>query len=155
MTGLYNRRGWDQLVESEEVRCARYGHPACVLSIDLDGLKGINDRGGHAAGDLLLKRAAKVINMSLREHDVAARTGGDEFLVLGVECGGEDAQTLCQRVAEALKNADVRASVGMARRIPKLGLSAATQAADALMYARKAAAKRDNGADDGFSKLAA
>ena len=154
LTGLYNRRGWDLLIESEEARCARYGHPACVLSIDLDGLKEVNDSGGHVAGDGLLKRAADAINMSLREHDVAARTGGDEFLVLGIECGGADAQTLRHRVADALELSGVRASVGMARRNPKLGLSAATQEADALMYARKAA-RRNNGADDAPLTLAA
>jgi len=141
LTGLYNRRGWDLLAETEEARCARYGHPACVLSIDLDGLKEVNDRRGHAAGDQLLKRAAHAIGMSLREHDVAARTGGDEFLVLGIECGGVDAQTLRHRVDDALKLAGVPASVGMARRNPELGLAAATQEADALMYARKAAGR--------------
>ena len=154
LTGLYNRRGWDLLTESEEGRCARYGHPACVLSIDLDGLKEINDRGGHAEGDLLLKRAADAIGTSLREHDIAARTGGDEFLVLGVECGGEDASTLRRRVADALERADVRASVGMARRDAKLGLGAATKEADALMYARKAA-RRDDDTNGGPLKLAA
>lgn len=154
LTGLYNRRGWDLLAESEEARCARYGHPACVLSIDLDGLKLVNDRGGHAAGDLMLKRAADAIGMSLREHDVAARTGGDEFLVLGIECGGADAQTLRHRIDDALKLAGVPASVGMARRHPKGGLIAATQEADALMYARKAAGRHDD-TDEGRLTLAA
>ena len=154
LTGLYNRRGWDLLAESEEARCVRYGYPACVLSIDLDGLKLLNDRSGHAAGDVLLKRAADAIKSSLREHDVAARTGGDEFLVLGIECGGADAQILRRRVANAMKLAGVQASVGMARRNPQLGLSAATREADALMYARKAAT-RSGRTDDGPLTLAA
>ena len=154
LTGLYNRRGWDVLMANEEGRCVRYGHPACVLSIDLDGLKEINDGAGHAAGDRLLKRAADAIRVSLREHDVAARTGGDEFLVLGVECGGADAWTLKQRVAGALDRADVSASVGMARRHPKRGLEAAVRDADALMYARKAT-RRDRGTDGTPLSLAA
>ncbi len=58
LTGLYNRRGWDQLTAAEECRCRRYGHSASVLSIDLDGLKEINDQQGHAAGDELIRRAA-------------------------------------------------------------------------------------------------
>jgi GAF domain-containing protein len=59
LTGLYNRRGWSMLLSREEERCARYGHPACVVSIDLDELKLTNDTQGHGAGDALLVRAAQ------------------------------------------------------------------------------------------------
>ena len=86
LTGLYNRRGWDQLVAAEDKRCQRYGHPASVLSIDLDNLKSINDNQGHAEGDCLLRSAAEVLKTVTRDADIVARLGGDEFSVLAVEC---------------------------------------------------------------------
>lgn len=149
LTGLYNRRGWDQLTASEDERCARYGHPACVLSIDLNGLKAVNDGAGHEAGDRLLQRAARAIHLVLRQQDVAARTGGDEFLVMGVECGGDDAASLRDRVWQALSLAGVSASIGLARRGVDGDLTEATQRADERMYVCKDAQRGGGDADEG------
>ena len=137
LTGVYNRRGWDQLVAAEESRCRRYGHPACVLSIDLDGLKNVNDTEGHARGDELICRAAQAVRRAVRDQDVVARIGGDEFAVLGTECDADGADRLRARLGAALTAANVEASLGIALRHPSLGLNHAMEEADKHMYASK------------------
>ena len=137
LTGMYNRRGWSMLLSREEERCARYGHPACVVSIDLDELKLTNDTQGHGAGDALLVRASQVIASLTRSSDVIARLGGDEFAMLLVECDYYDAQTLLQRMQAKMALHDVRASTGMAMRKPGYDLHEAFALADAEMYRTK------------------
>lgn len=137
LTSLYNRRGWDQLVGAEENRCKRLGSPACVISIDLDGLKQTNDDHGHAAGDELIRRAGETIRSVIREQDVAARLGGDEFAILGVECDREKSKALTDRLIGAFERARVGASVGFAIRNPKTGLKKTLDEADQIMYASK------------------
>lgn len=82
LTGLDNRSAWDELLASEDSRRLRYGEDVTIVSADLDGLKAINDRDGHAAGDQALKAAAELLRRSARASDRVARVGGDEFLVL-------------------------------------------------------------------------
>ena len=137
LTQLYNRRAWDRLLSTEEDRCRRYGHPAIVLSIDLDELKGVNDTHGHAAGDALIVRAADALRKAVREVDMVARLGGDEFGVIGVECDNSSAEALLGRTRKALADAQVKASVGLAPRIPSHGLKGAWEEADRLMYVEK------------------
>lgn len=137
LTSLYNRRGWDQLLNREEDRCRRYGNPACVIAVDLDELKLVNDSYGHAAGDELLVRASQVILETTRVPDVVARLGGDEFGILGVECDVHAAQSLLNRLRENLGAAGIKASLGLALRNPEHGLQTAFQEADAEMYKEK------------------
>lgn len=137
LTGLYNRRGWDQLLAAEDDRCRRYGHPACVCVVDLDDLKVINDSQGHAAGDELLRRTAEVLVSAVRDHDIVARVGGDEFALLGIECDDNRAEAFVWRIQNALKQADIRASVGLALRAPDHDLASAWDQADADMYTIK------------------
>lgn len=139
-TGLYNRRAWDRLLAREDERCRRYGHPAAVVMVDLDGLKRVNDTQGHAAGDALIAAAAQALRSSARDVDVVARLGGDEFGVLAVECDRAGATELVRRLRTGLAQAGVRASVGMAVRVPGEGLGAACAEADRAMYAQKRAA---------------
>jgi diguanylate cyclase (GGDEF)-like protein len=141
LTGLYNRRGWDMLLQREEERCRRYGHSACLVSIDLDDVKFINDTQGHAAGDALLLRAGKALQTVTRACDVVARLGGDEFSMLMVECDYFDAQALLLRVQETLIAYDVRASLGMAMRKAGYDLEEAFAMADAEMYRAKRSRK--------------
>ena len=136
LTGVGNRRAWEWMVAAEEERCARFGRPAAILSIDLDGLKETNDLYGHAAGDELLRRAAVAISSAVRAHDVVARLGGDEFAILAIESDSRTARRLAKRVARALDAEGVRASIGMAAR-GEGGLEAACVDADAAMYAAK------------------
>ncbi|HET9691653.1 MAG TPA: sensor domain-containing diguanylate cyclase, partial [Acidimicrobiales bacterium] len=79
LTGLRNRRGWDDVVTLEAERLGRFGDPAVVVVVDLDGLKVINDTVGHGAGDAHIRRAAAVLAGAVRGEDVLARLGGDEF----------------------------------------------------------------------------
>lgn len=141
LTGLYNRRGWERLSAAEEARCQRYGHPACLISIDLDDLKEVNDTQGHSKGDQLLQRTATAIRESLRSQDVAARLGGDEFGVLAVECDNEGSRDLVQRIESALRANDVQASVGVAMCEPTRSFEKSWEVADQAMYAAKAARK--------------
>jgi diguanylate cyclase len=137
LTGVGNRRAWDRLLEAEEARCRRYGSVASLVAIDLDGLKRVNDRHGHDAGDRLLRRTAQVIDSTRRAADVVARLGGDEFGVLAVECDEPAAKVLADRLRGALEAAGIRASVGHATRQPNGTLAKAWSAADAEMYAHK------------------
>lgn len=137
LTGLYNRRGWDQLLAEEEQLCASYGSPACVIVVDLDDLKQVNDSQGHAAGDALLQTTAAVLHQVTRKQDVVARIGGDEFVILAVECGLLQGQWLMERIQQALEQTAVRASLGVAARHPGQGLRAAWAEADRAMYTQK------------------
>lgn len=137
LSSLYNRRGWDQLLDREEDRCRRYGNPACVISIDLDGLKLVNDNHGHAAGDQLIVNAANAIQDVVRLNDIAARVGGDEFFILCIECTLDDVQVFINRLRQSFDKAGVAASIGYANRHPEKGLIASCEEADAKMYEEK------------------
>ena len=156
LTGLFNRRGWVQLLAGEESRCRRHGHPASVLVIDLDDLKRENDSRGHFAGDQVIARAGSVISAVARSQDVAARVGGDEFALLAVECDRSQSAALISRLTEALAAAGIRASMGGAVRDPGRGLQLAWEDADQAMYAEKSshrAAAQPAAAPDGRPTL--
>ena len=137
LTGLVNRRGWELLLEREEERCRRYGAVASVLAIDLDGLKEVNDRQGHAAGDKLLQATAEVLRSAFRRADTLARLGGDEFSVLAVETDAEAAVQEGERLQRLLDAAGVPASLGVAARQPAGGLAGAWVEADRRMLQAK------------------
>ena len=141
LTQLYNRRGWDQLLQAEESRCRRHGRTACVVSIDLDDLKAINDAQGHEKGDELLQRAAKALRATLRTQDVAARVGGDEFAVLAVECEGDAVIALHERLTAGLDAEGISASIGVAMRSATQDLAHTWRQADEAMYVAKRARK--------------
>ena len=89
LTGLMNRRAWDQELERELVRAARDGKPLAIAMLDLDRFKSYNDRLGHQAGDRLLKQAASGWRAALRETDMLARYGGEEFAIAMPGCDPE------------------------------------------------------------------
>ena len=142
LTGLLNRRAWEDALERETARMSRHRRPAIVLVVDVDGLKEVNDTEGHLAGDLLLRRTAAAIERVTREEDVVARVGGDEFAVLVVEADGPSADGLLSRVRTALLEADVDASVGAGAAAPGSTLVAAFHAADRQMYEAKERRKK-------------
>lgn len=82
LTGLLNRRAFDEALTQEAARAARYPRPFSVAMVDVDGLKAINDSDGHGAGDTALVAIASAIMGSLRASDRAYRVGGDEFVIL-------------------------------------------------------------------------
>ena len=138
LTGLRNRRGWEQKMQEEEARAQRLGSPICVFSIDLDDLKSINENHGHAQGDQYLRRAAAAIQESLREIDIAARIGGDEFTIMAIECNEEGSGEILERLQTTFKSAGINASIGRAVRDPAKGLEAALETSDEDMYRVKA-----------------
>lgn len=137
LTGAGSRRHWEDALVAEEHRCARYDHPACVVVVDLDGLKQENDAQGHRAGDGLLRAAAHALIGGSRATDVVARVGGDEFAILAVDTDLLTGRVLVERLATALAQAGVRASLGLAERVPEAGLGGAWSEADRRMYASK------------------
>ncbi len=122
LTGLANRRAWDEALERECARSARDGSSLAVLLCDLDGLKEINDHLGHPVGDVVLKTVGKLLRSRSRDADLVARIGGDEFGVLsaGTDLGGatELAEQLRRLVEEEATPAagigGVSVSIGVA-----------------------------------------
>lgn len=102
LTGLTNRRYFNELLEAECLRSRRYRYPLTVAYIDVDNFKAVNDRFGHATGDLLLSLIAKSMVQQLRALDVVARLGGDEFALILPQTHAQDAQTVLPRVQQQL-----------------------------------------------------
>jgi diguanylate cyclase (GGDEF)-like protein len=98
LTGLYNRRSGEQRLAEEISRAVRHERPLTILLIDLDGLKQINDRLGHAAGDLVLKSFSDRLRKAIRGSDLAVRLGGDEFMVLLPECRADEVRHVLNRL---------------------------------------------------------
>jgi len=102
LTGLFNRRHFEQELAKETERVARYGGPGAVLVIDLDNFKDVNDTFGHKAGDDVLKGVAGLLRQRLRQTDVVARIGGDEFAVLLPHTRADDVRILAEEVVKDL-----------------------------------------------------
>ena len=113
LTGLYNRRGFLLLAEEQILLAKRTGQNLIVFYGDMDGLKQINDQGGHAAGDQALVTAAQALNGTFRASDIKARLSGDEFIVLAIECGEPNASALLDRLDVQLAQHNLSMSVGV------------------------------------------
>jgi diguanylate cyclase (GGDEF)-like protein/PAS domain S-box-containing protein len=98
LTGLPNRRAWEEALPRELARSWREDRPLCVAMIDLDHFKSYNDARGHLAGDRLLKQAAGAWRTALRPYDVLARYGGEEFALIVPACGLDAAADLVERL---------------------------------------------------------
>ena len=150
LTGLDNRTAWEEHLLDEETRRARYKRPVSIICADLDNLKSVNDRAGHAAGDRLICAASELLRRQARSADRVARVGGDEFLVLLPETDAAGAERFLTRVREeaccGVADGDVAAelSFGAATAEPDEPLSSVVSRADAAMYA----AKRDRSQRD-------
>lgn len=112
LTGLPNRRGWNELLRDASRRFAPSGSKACLLAIDVDDLKRVNDTRGHAQGDELLRRVAQVLAATARDGEAVARTGGDEFAVLSAGEVGTELDSLRQRFRNALLDAGIAVAIG-------------------------------------------
>lgn len=102
LTGLFNRRHFEQELARETVRARRYGHPGAVLLIDIDNFKDVNDAFGHRAGDDVLKGVAGLLRERLRHTDVVARVGGDEFAVLLTQATVDETRLVADEVVRAI-----------------------------------------------------
>jgi diguanylate cyclase (GGDEF)-like protein len=141
LTGLLNRRGWERWLAREEDRFRRFGDPACVVMMDLDGLKTVNDTEGHDAGDRFIRRTAETLTRVVRGDDPLARLGGDEFGMVA-SVGVDDAERLADRLQAVLLDADVSCSLGIAPFRVDAGFATAMAEADAAMYENKRIRKR-------------
>jgi diguanylate cyclase (GGDEF)-like protein len=143
LTNLYNRRLFEEQFEAAVARSLRQGEDLALLVVDLDGLKRINDLGGHGAGDVALKILADAIRTSIRATDVACRLGGDEFAIILPGATPEDAVTVAERAQDVLAQigrGQYSFSGGIARVTTALPASEDVyRAADLAAYRAKAA----------------
>ena len=102
LTGLHNRRYFDEVLDREVARANRYSRSLALILLDLDDFKAVNDRIGHLAGDALLAELGERVREALRSADIACRVGGDELAVILPESTFEDAQQLYDRLQAAI-----------------------------------------------------
>ena len=144
LTGLANRRRFERQLEREVARTERYSRPFCLLLVDIDNFKDVNDTYGHDAGDEALRRVANVIQSGTRGIDTGARIGGDEFAVILPETALERGLEVAERLRAAVAALDlgpagrVTASLGVAE-LPACARTGEEMrsAADAALYEAK------------------
>jgi diguanylate cyclase (GGDEF)-like protein/PAS domain S-box-containing protein len=148
MTGLYNRRRFDEELQRQVAYATRFGHQAALLMLDLDSFKEINDTAGHSIGDELVKGVGGRLKARLRETDVLGRIGGDEFAVFLPEVAPDQAERVAAQLVDQIARDPVmagsmplwtRASIGVAIFDPKSPTDASglLRQADAAMYEAK------------------
>jgi diguanylate cyclase (GGDEF)-like protein len=151
LTGIANRRRFDEVLASEWSRAARLGKPLALGMIDIDWFKNYNDHYGHQAGDECLRRVAEVFDACiLRTGDMLARYGGEEFVFIAPGADGDNVLRIARHLCEALQAAAlphalsgfgcVTASIGVAARVPtgNEGPETLVMAADLALYRAKA-----------------
>ena len=152
LTGLPNRRALRFRLSDEMRRATRYASPVSLVLLDIDGLKRINDEGGHRTGDRLIRRVATSISATLRGSDLGARWGGDEFAIVMPNADAAAARRLAERLMTHLHEqqasdtgAPVTVSIGLATFDPTTGgdpnVEDLARAADGALYAAKAAGR--------------
>ncbi len=148
LTGLANRRRFERQLEREITRSLRYEHRFCLVLVDIDNFKLVNDTHGHEAGDEAIRRLANTLQAGTRGIDMAARMGGEEFAVILPETDFEGGFDVAERLRQALKAVEIplvghiTASFGVAE-FPSSATSAREllAAADAAMYEAKRAGR--------------
>ncbi len=146
LTGLYGRAHWEQEAKAALERRAREGEPACLLMLDIDGFKQINDRLGHTVGDDVIRAMSHIVRGTVRSSDCAGRYGGDEFAVLLRATDLAQAHEIAQRIRGQAEQHRLRdfaelrftISIGIAAAQPGHGaLRDWIAAADAALYCAK------------------
>lgn len=149
LTGLHNQRHFLSILELETERAKRYCHSLSLICIDLDNFKQVNDILGHLEGDNALRFAAQVIQKELRMTDIAFRYGGDEFMVLLLETGRDDAEIIGRRLQASFDRCwteqwshrpgcpAVSLSIGIAEFDQQESAQSLTRRADNVMYQAK------------------
>ena len=147
LTRLYNRRGFMALADQHLRLARRHGKDAVVMYVDMDDFKQLNDRFGHAAGDRALMAVSRLLRRTVRDCDVVARMGGDEFTILALDANGEGARIIQKRLDERLALFNASGELPMAlsltvghtlvRPTDSSSVSDLLARADQLLYARK------------------
>ena len=147
LTGALNRRGFFEAAERELARATREDTDTALLVVDVDDLKGVNDRHGHSLGDALLAQVAETLSSRTRRGDIVGRLGGDEFAVVLPGAGRDAAENLAHELEHLLRNAVIEtlsgrivatASVGVAATDGRrMGVVRLLARADVDMYRRK------------------
>ena len=148
LTGLFNRRHFLMRAEEEVLRIQRYGGICAMLMMDIDHFKKVNDKFGHAVGDIVLQRAAVLCREAIRTTDLLGRVGGEEFAFLLLESGRTEAMQVAERLRLSMQNAQItvkkgiqipiRVSIGVAEHhVSKETLSDLMNRADKALYRAK------------------
>ncbi|MEO8114267.1 MAG: GGDEF domain-containing protein, partial [Phenylobacterium sp.] len=149
---LLNRRALLRELSRVRTFARRYGSPASLVYFDLDGLKAVNDRFGHAAGDAALKAVAERLAANVRESDMVGRIGGDEFAVILVQADQAVAETKAAALAQAIESeplvfgewsAPLHISWGVREITSDADPEVLVAEADQAMYARKRARRTE------------
>lgn len=151
LTGLNNRRIFQEILEMEIARAERYRGELSVLFFDLDNFKSVNDQLGHAVGDKVLQRIAKTILQNKRQEDIAARYGGEEFVLLLPETGKSKALVIAERIRREIQKLSFEDTGKIIKQTTSCGLAAfpydaitsddLLQRADRALYRAKAMGK--------------
>jgi diguanylate cyclase (GGDEF)-like protein len=165
LTGILNRRGFDRRVREETERSRTAGRPLCVIAMDLDHFKAVNDRRGHAAGDAVLVHVAALLGEVLRpDLDAVGRVGGEEFMILLADMGLSEASALAERLRLLLAahpvevgedRVPVTASFGIATLGPACDAERMLLDADEALYVAKRTGRDRVVTYDGRSRLTA
>lgn len=158
LTGASNRRAFESRLKRAVAHAAEHGTPHALLYLDLDRFKAVNDRGGHFAGDELLRSLSALLQRSLREQDMLARLGGDEFVMLLEHCVPEEAEAVAERIRTAVEEFrfhwqdevfEVGASIGLVTfRSGALSPQRLMLRADEMCYLAKEQGRNQVRADD-------
>jgi diguanylate cyclase (GGDEF)-like protein len=152
LTGLLNRRGFERAFVRTIAYLKRYGGSAALIYLDLDNFKPVNDKYGHAAGDVVLREISRLIASSVRASDIVARIGGDEIALLLLNIDAIQTELKARALEDRVANTEFVISgteldIGLSAGVTMLSggdkLEAAMQRADTAMYARKK--ERKNG----------
>jgi diguanylate cyclase (GGDEF)-like protein len=147
LTGLYNRRFAEQRLKAEISRSRRKGHSLIVVLVDLNDFKQINDTYGHQAGDTVLKEFAKRLNRATRGSDLAARWGGDEFMMLLADCEPAQLPTILARLEGFIvevQGRELPVSLALGWKSYQAGdqMSDLIESADRMLYLNKETTKK-------------
>jgi diguanylate cyclase (GGDEF)-like protein len=151
LTGIANRRSFDERAAIEFSRARRFGHKLSLAMLDIDHFKRINDRWGHAAGDRVLKKLCESVQSELREVDLLARIGGEEFAVLIPDTDLEGAFQLAERLRQGVMAQSLTEGEDLIRFTASFGVAAlgpedrsadeVLKRADVALYEAKAAGR--------------
>lgn len=143
LTGLWNRRHFEDTVEVEIERARRYGTPLSLLALDADHFKRVNDDLGHHAGDAVLRELARLIDGQIRRSDLLCRWGGEEFMILVPESDAAQAAAMAEKIRQAVSAHDfgqigrVTVSIGIGQLSAEETVDAWLRRVDAALYEAK------------------